>query len=543
MRGNIKIVIKKRKYVIDLLKKCGKIKISIFIAEIKLGRKFMKKIIALLLCLAMCIPVFVGCKGDDPADTTAAANEATTEATGSVTTAPNTDDTDPSNTTEPVETTKGYGYADIVKQNWDGYTFKIWYPTLDNMQTDFICENPNGNVLNDQVYQRNTMVETDLGIDIVTETTGSFATLTQSQFAAGWTEGDFNMFGGQGRSSLASTKNGYFADLGSYDEINPHRDYWDQDFVDNVMMKDSIYALSGEICAYTQTAVQVICFNKDLFSENGLDMPYNAVKNYEWTVDLMLDYMSGFAIDYDNDGYDWDKDRFALSGWGSEGIFYGSGFRFCKNDGETITLDYDRDYLDDVVDVMLEIWCANGSYINMSSATAQHHMPHEIFSSGRGLFCDISCVKIGVFFTEMENDYGILPEPMFNEEQGKYYSFVGSNAAIVLVPATDPNAERTGNIIESLCAASSDVVIPKMFEIVTKIQHARDEESAEMLDIALKSKLFDTCHWLVLSGIYMLPRSLINEKQNLTASYLKMFEKKAAGELEDYVEVIEKLKK
>ena len=201
----------------------------------------MKKLIALLLCLAMCVPMFAACGGDDPADTTAAAAADSTTGTGSVTTAPEGgDETTPEDST-PVTTEKKHGYGDLVKQNWDGYTFKIWYPTLDNMQTDFICENPNGNVLNDQIYQRNNMIETDLGVELAIETTGSFATLAQSQYAAGWTEGDYNMFGGQGRTALASTKNGYFADLGAYDQINPHREYWDQDFVDNVMMKDSIY--------------------------------------------------------------------------------------------------------------------------------------------------------------------------------------------------------------------------------------------------------------------------------------------------------------
>jgi hypothetical protein len=289
-----------------------------------------------------------------------------------------------------------------------------------------------------------------------------------------------------------------------------------------------------------------LCFNKNLFQQNGFDEPYNLVKTYEWTVDVLLDYMEGFAKDFDNDGYDWDKDQFALSGWGTEssyGIFYGSGFVYCKNDGETLAIDYDRDLLDDILDVNIDIWSANGTYFNESATSSQHHMPFEIFSTGRGLFCDIVLYKISMFFTEMEDDYGILPEPMFTEDQGKYFTYTGYTIPILVVPATDPNAERTGNIIEAICAASNDIVIPKMFEIVTKIQHARDEESADMLDIALHSKIFDTCHWLVLTGIYMLPRSLINEKQNLTASYLKMFEKKAAGELEDYVEIVEKLKK
>ncbi len=194
--------------------------------------------------------------------------------------------------------------------------------------------------------------------------------------------------------------------------------------------------------------------------------------------------MDGFAQDYD--GYDWEVDRFAISGWGTEcsyGIFYGTGFKYGKNDGETITLDFDRDFLDDVIDKTLEVWSKNQSYFIDTGKPEDHHMPHKVFSEGRGLFCDLTLSKISMFFSNMEDDYGIVPEPMFNEEQGEYFSYTGYTIPMVTIPATDPNPERTGNIIEALCAASADVVIPKMYEIVTKIQNARDEESAEMVDI------------------------------------------------------------
>ena len=491
----------------------------------------MKKIIVLLLCIAMCIPFIASCGGDDPTDTSG------------VTTAAN----DPAVTTEPDEgdgeTERVNVYPNVVKQNWDGYQFKILHSTLENVHTDFLCENPNGNVLNDQVYQRNTMVERDLGIDIYVQTyDGNLAKSSlASQCAAGWTEGDYNFFGGQGRSVVGYIKNGYMADLGSYDQINLYNDYWEQGFVDQFMVDDSIYSIVGDISVANQISIQVMCFNKNLFRENGREDPYNLVKTKEWTVDALLGYMEGFSIDYDNDGYDWDKDRFALSGWGSEasyGIFYGSGFTFTKNDGETLALDFDRDLLDELMDVTLDVWSSAGSYINMSSSDAQHHMPHDIFSTGRGLFCDISCAKIGNFFSEMEDDYGILPEPMLNREQGEYYTYAASTYPAFCVPKTDPNPERTGNILEALCAASSDVVIPKMLEIVTKIQNARDEESAEMLDIALSNKIYDAAHWFNLEGIYNLPRAMISEGQNLTSSYLQRYEGKARDAIEEYVELV-----
>ena len=114
---------------------------------------------------------------------------------------------------------------------------------------------------------------------------------------------------------------------------------------------------------------------------------------------------------------------------------------------------------------------------------------------------------------------------------------------MIVVPTTDPNADRTGNILEALCAASSDIVIPKMFEIVTKIQHTRDEESAAMIDIALSNKIFDASHWLTLTGYNALIRSIIKEGQNNSGGYIAVYHDKAEKELENYIESYEKLKK
>ena len=82
-----------------------------------------------------------------------------------------------------------------------------------------------------------------------------------------------------------------------------------------------------------------------------------------------------------------------------------------------------------------------------------------------------------------------------------------------------------------------------MFEIVTKIQHARDEESAAMIDIIISNKVFDAAHWLKLAGYESLSRALIKEKQNLSASYINIYHKKADGQLEDFVEAYTSMKK
>ena len=180
----------------------------------------MKRIILLILCVAMCVPLFVACNSDEPKDTVAST---TPNTTGSV----STDDV----------TVKKSEYEGVAKNNYDGYLFKIYYMDdyTGTVSKDFVCSNPNGNVLNDQVYQRNTMVETDYNINIFVQPyTGNteHETLLYSQYVAGWTEGDYNMVAGFGRGTLAFSTKGYMADLGAYDEIDLYKEYWEQGFID-----------------------------------------------------------------------------------------------------------------------------------------------------------------------------------------------------------------------------------------------------------------------------------------------------------------------
>jgi hypothetical protein len=505
----------------------------------------MKRILALLLCVIMCIPLFVACgPNDDPADTTAAgatSGQSAQNTQPSVTTGDEKTDDTPDETTEP-----DHGWEDVEKKNWDGYQFKVLYQEY--MMEDFACDEPNGDAWNDSVYARNKMVEQALNIELDVEPVQGYAFqgIVDSMAAAGWTEEDYNYVASHTRAALSYATNGTIADLGSYDEINIYRSYWEQALVDEVLIDDSIYALMGEISVYDQTGTTVVTFNKDLFSQRGYEEPYDLVRTYDWTVDRLLGYMEGFAKDYDGNGYEAEEDLFTITGWyydAPNGIFYGSGFKFCQNDGETIVLDYDKDFLSDAIDACLSVWARNGAYYSYTTPGATHEGTYKIFSDGRALFAEIPISKIRMFFTEMEQDYGILVEPMLYDDQDRYYSYLFYTVPMLMVPVHDPNAERTGNIIESLCAASSDVVIPKVFEIVTKLQNTRDEDSSEMLELSLESKIIDSAAWFAIPGITDIANIMVTERQNIISSYLKMVEKKAQRELNNILTGYEKLKK
>jgi hypothetical protein len=92
----------------------------------------------------------------------------------------------------------------------------------------------------------------------------------------------------------------------------------------------------------------------------------------------------------------------------------------------------------------------------------------------------------------MENDFGILPPPKFDENQADYYAAVDAwCTSTVSVPITVGDKERTGLILETLAYESRYILLPAYYDINLKTKFARDEESAAMIDIILNNRLYD----------------------------------------------------
>ena len=90
-----------------------------------------------------------------------------------------------------------------------------------------------------------------------------------------------------------------------------------------------------------------------------------------------------------------------------------------------------------------------------------------------------------------------------------------------------------GNIIEAYCTASYDIVTPDLFEIVTKLQHADDADSGEMIDIIIRNKIVDPAHWFMLNGYCNFSQSLLISRTNVVSSYLKSATNGAAKQVRD----------
>ena len=95
------------------------------------------------------------------------------------------------------------------------------------------------------------------------------------------------------------------------------------------------------------------------------------------------------------------------------------------------------------------------------------------------------------YLRDMTDDYGIVPMPKYDENQEKYITQLGTSTAMLFVPITTKDAELTSKVMEALAYYTSELVVPKYYEVALKDKYARDNDIAEMLDIIRDGASFD----------------------------------------------------
>ena len=116
----------------------------------------------------------------------------------------------------------------------------------------------------------------------------------------------------------------------------------------------------------------------------------------------------------------------------------------------------------------------------------------DVFRDGRALFFP-TYLSTATSLRDMVDDYGVLPNPKYDEKQAEYLGFVNGSASVacVLSSLSDENLAVAGYMLEALASSSCSMVTDTLYEKVAKSKNARDPESAEMVDIIIRHKVFD----------------------------------------------------
>ena len=472
----------------------------------------MKKLTALLLVMAMLLSL-AACGASEPETAeTASADVLATETAAEEQLSDGLPDTD-------------CGGRDYRIATFDGYT------------DEFFTEELTGEVENDAVFNRNARLEERFNIKIsaigMTNGTGG----NYKELAKYVTAGDefcevaslevwnFHMAAAEGiYHNWIDTK---YIDL--------EKPWWNQRINENATFNNKLFALTGSFTVMYMLCTSAMYVNSNMLLDYGLsqDGLYDLVKEGGWTLDYFTGLVESMYQDVNGDGI---RDAKDIYGFGANKYYsdvwcgaFGIPVTGKAADGTLeIKLMQEKTY-DALTKIYKLYYENNGVYFWDSWGGFMDYFPagQLVFSHG----------DLGDAFSalrDMEEPFGILPQPKYDEKQDAYYCQVSDGYFVIGAPTTVADTDYVSLITEAMAAETYMNVYPAYYDVALKSKYSKDEDTAAMVDTIAEGASFDVS---IMFGTYMenLPymfRMCLNDKTTDLVSRYAAAETKIAAALE-----------
>lgn len=267
--------------------------------------------------------------------------------------------------------------------------------------------------------------------------------------------------------------------------IDVTKPWWVPNTADRMSLGGHVYYAISQFDTSHYDSVRTLFFNKQLINDCKLDDPYQLVYDGKWTLDVMLNMGLAAAQDLNGDSVWGDGDRFGFTSYDSMGANV-----LCSGAGAVISTNKDENDMpifnmnnamyQERFEKISRMVNENPGFSN-PLGTGANGGDANAFIEGRALFFAEALANIKKL-RDMEDDFGILPAPKYDEAQARYYN-LGGFPYFQLVPSTNGAVERTGIIVEALAFASLDRIDTVFYEVYLQSKTIRDEDSPKMLDL------------------------------------------------------------
>lgn len=312
--------------------------------------------------------------------------------------------------------------------------------------------------------------------------------------------------------------NNLLTDLNSIPTLHLSNSWWDQNSVQDLSIANHLYYVCGDINTYDNLGTWCILFNKDLKEAMNIEEDfYQTVKAGGWTFDHFMEICKD--VTHESDGTpginELDTWAFGTETYNMYVQVLAGGIKIVEKDDDdlpffTVEKRTEETYnaLTKIVDFYksADVMVANDGTYNSKYTNVWEGTVHKAFIEGRELFYECGLINVASF-RRMDNEFGILPVPMTFDGQDRFYHTVSSdNSSYLALPFGVPNEEDLGVVIEAISMKSKELVTPEFYDIQLKYRDARDDESAEMLDLIFATRSFDlgsAFRWGNILGQYM----------------------------------------
>ncbi|MBR4013611.1 MAG: extracellular solute-binding protein [Clostridia bacterium] len=392
----------------------------------------------------------------------------------------------------------GYLMDDLPEDlDWDGKEINIL--TCEEFAPSVCPTEINNTALNDTSYTRNKIIEERLGVKLnfVLEMGVATSTANLENFAAAVNNagsGDYDLICAFSPSASSFAINGSLRNIKDASYVDFKKPWWSESVLENSFY-DSIYYASTNCSGTVLEQMIVIYYNRTILANNGIDDPAKDVLNKKWTIDKLYKYSKNLYEDLNRDEKKNADDRFGLT-FGhyvmTDAFYYGAGFTVVNiNEGTglpELTL-YDNDSAlknaYDLVNGLKQKLATDDCFVDGVGDASD---PKIMMDNRTAFYCSI--LKIAGKVPDSK-DWGVIPVPMLNEEQGKYIVTANNDFDMWCIPKVALAPDMSAAFMEAYASGCYRTVAPKYYDENLSYRYSSDSDGLEIFQLIREGMKFD----------------------------------------------------
>ena len=444
-------------------------------------------------------------------------------------------------------------YPDLPAKDFGGYEFKFlsreWINVVDWEEwnhRDLAAEELNGDIINDSVFNRNKKIEEKYNIIISEVGVTDFAGTVRKTVKAG--DDNYDVVAPHLMEVAPLAQDGSIMDIFQVPNLDFTKPWWNQNCPRDLSIGHKLFVMQGDLLIMDNDAMEAMIFNKALLRNAALEDPYAIVKNGEWTFEKLYEMSKGVSKDLNGDGKMYIKDDLfgcILQADTDISFLVSGGDKICSKDADDlpiITYGSERSYR--IADALMQLMLDEDNVVNLHRYAGKFGIYDEqvkMMQEDRALFSWIR-MRIVERLRAMETDFGILPLPKLDKFQEKYITHMNPHTgAGISIPRTASDLDRTGMILEDLCAESRYTLRPAYYELNLVGKFMRDDDSRDMLDLILANTAYDIGYIYNFGNFAMTMVYNGQNKKAIHASQLEKMQPKMQKDIDKTIEAYEKI--
>ncbi len=487
-----------------------------------------KKWVAFLLLVSLVTATMVGCGGGETTETEGVAGE-TVEAVE----------------TEPVRVFLD-DIGDDVKFAGEDVNIMTW------LENEEYAEEITGEVVNDAKYDRDLSVETRLNVNIVQKgesytwnTRELYLDKIRSSVLAN--DGAYDIASGQYATLPGLVQEGVFLDLMKQKHLDFSKTYWVQQLIEETSIAGRLYLAGGDLSVTSTQQVFCMYYNKTMQENMGLEDLVAMAHAGTWTSDKLKTMISSVYQDLDGDQAKSGPDQFGLVLGNANALTpfiqaYNIQITTMNDEGYP-ELTFNTEKVISVVEYMLSLVADSPDTAYAGEGATLLPGCGNAFVENRALFNVGTFSDAKNYVENMDDAFGILPLPKWDEKQERYQTALGESNTLFGMTASCSNPDTVAAVLEMMAAESARLVSPALYEITLKTRYAADSEMSQMFDLIKEGITFNfgSIYGFGLNQINTFFKGQVGSGKNQWASAYASLEKSAVTLIDQFYENVKAL--